>query len=76
MNSFTKPVSSSSKLLLCPRWPSIFVLYLFYKFHGTFSQLKLKSIARQSSQLGSSQLHSYEISQVLSGPILLSPRTY
>ena len=35
-----------------PRWPSIFVLYLFYKFYGTFSQFESESIAQQLLTIG------------------------
>ena len=38
------------------RWPSIhiyvFILYLFYKFYGTFAQFEPQSIAQHFPQLG------------------------
>ena len=33
------------------RWPSIFVIYFFFKFYGTFAKFELQSIARHFPQL-------------------------
>ena len=41
-----------SKDTTYPRWPSIFILYLFYKFHGTFLQSESESIAQQLLTIG------------------------